>query len=432
MKPVLIVAYYFPPMGMGGVQRPAKLAKYLPAFGWDPWVLTVKEVLYPRFDPSLLDGIRQSRIVRTDSLDPLRLLGRFGRRSGPSAGTRRGATAERLARWNRRLGPWMNLPDPKALWVPFAFRRARKLVASRGIRVVLTTSPPHSAHWIGSLLKRTEGCAWVADFRDSWLGESFDAVPTPLHRAANRKMLDGVLAGADRITAVSETLVRDLQGRTDRKAGDFVHVPNGFDPEDFDVPAVTRKRNRFKVAYCGTVNAVHTPEPFLDGAGLALAARPELADVLELWFVGSVSGIDLPGMARLRGLDRMIRTTGYVPHAGSIGHMMSADLLLLTVPPGSSGGVITGKLYEYLGSGKPVLAVAPDGEAEKLLRRLKRGPVVRPDRPRDVARALIDCHDQWKRGRLSIGMPRWKNLEPYSRRRQAEVMAGLFDALAAC
>jgi glycosyltransferase involved in cell wall biosynthesis len=207
-----------------------------------------------------------------------------------------------------------------------------------------------------------------------------------------------------------------------------VLVPNGFDKDDFSVP-VSARGNRFRLVYSGTSNAVHTPEPFFRGAGIALRRRPELLEQMEVFFVGAVSDLDFEGMVHRNGLQGIVRTLGYVRHADSVGYLMSADLLVLTVPALSSEGVVTGKLYEYLASGKPILSVVPEGEAKRIVQRLKRGPVAAPDRPDAIADALIRCYDEWKRGRLRIGLPRFAGLEPYDRKLQAGVMARLFDGM---
>ena len=129
MKRVLVIAYYFPPMGMGGVQRTMKFVRYLPDFGWDPIILTVKDVLYHARDESLLHEIQERSIIRTESLDPQRILWKLMRSEKKRTGTRSPQKPSiLLERINRNLLTWFLIPDPKILWTPHAICRAKRLI----------------------------------------------------------------------------------------------------------------------------------------------------------------------------------------------------------------------------------------------------------------------------------------------------------------
>jgi glycosyltransferase involved in cell wall biosynthesis len=427
MKNVLFISYYFPPMGMGGVQRSAKFVKYLPESGWNPTVLTVRDVHYYHHDPSLSADVSRARIFRTESLDPLRLAHGLSRRRSKTLPLSTAAPSA-MERFNRILSPWIFVPDSKLAWVPFAVRDGLQSTKGNPYDALFTTSPPHSAHLAGLVLKRRLRIPWIADFRDSWLMEKFDRVPTRLHRGINDWMLRAVLRHADRIVGISETIVKDLRRISGRGAEAFECIPNGYDPDDLKGVAWKPSRS-FRITYCGTANPVHSPEGFLRGLQRALRLRPDMRASARVRFVGSVTGIDFKGMVEACGISGIVTETGYVVHSESIKRMMDSDLLLLLLPSDSSAGVVSGKLFEYLASGIPILGLVPDGEADRLIRSHTGGTTVSPDDPEAIAGTLIRLFDSWSRGRLKRTIGPGENVAEYDRRRQSGRLGGILDAV---
>lgn len=426
MRNLLFLSYYFPPMGMGGVQRSVKFVKYLPMFGWNPIVLTVKDVRYHGHDSSLECDIERARVIRTESLDPLRLAFLAWGRAEAGAGSAGNLTVI----LNRAILPWLFVPDSKIGWVPFAVQAGIRAAGKNRIQAVFTTSPPHSAHLAGYFLKRRLGIPWVADFRDSWNRESFDRVPTPAHRRMNEFLLRLALKHADRITGVSSRVLDDMRRLSRRPAEHFSWNPNGFDPEDF-LDFRLERSVRFRITYSGTVNSVHPPDAFLAGAGKAILREPALRKALEICFVGSVTDVNLDGFILGNSLNGLVKQTGYVLHAESLKHLSRSDALLLVLPPDSGPGVIPGKLFEYLASGLPILGVLPDGEAARIALASGRAQVVRPGDPDGIASSLIGMFHAWKRGEgktaRGFRMDPWT--EQFSRKLQTERLAGILDEL---
>jgi glycosyltransferase involved in cell wall biosynthesis len=425
MKKALIVAYYFPPMGMGGVQRATKFVKYLPEFGWEPLVLTVKNVWYRQHDSELNREVRRAKIFRTESLDPLRIVRPFFRHEMGESGamSRHPSIFENL---NAAISPWLCVPDAKIAWAPFAFSSGIRIVRRFGVDVVMTTSPPNSSHLVGLLLKKTTAVPWIADFRDSWMLEMRDRVPTAFHKKMNKEMLKTVLRHADRIVGVSEPVLKDMESLSGRNGDVFSHIPNGFDMDDF---REVRRRNskRFRITYCGTVSSYLSPETFIKGLSLAVGKRPDLKNHLEVRFAGSVSGVDFEGMLDHAGIRDRVRIMGYVPHAESVRRLMDSDLLVLILPDHSSVGWIPGKIFEYLASGLPILGVVPDGEAKRLIIENQRGFTVHPRDVEGIATAILQFFDRWRLGTLKIGSSRWKGMDVFDRRQQTRLLARIFD-----
>ena len=431
MKRVLLVAYYFPPMGMGGVQRALKIAKYLPEFGWKASVLTVRETSYYAKDESLLEEAKKADIIRTESFDPMRLIRGESTVGSRQEGRQRAASrgifriGERI---NRLLGPWFFIPDSKVFWLPFAWHRTRRLLREVKHDLVMTTSPPHSAHFLGLWLKRKTGMPWLADFRDDWLAETYEKPPTRLHSGMNARMLKSVLMNADRIVTISDPITRHLAAASGRGPEACLTVPNGFDPEDFaGVRAETG--NRFTIAYVGTLNPIRNPEILLKSLRRVLDRHPEWERRMTLSLVGSVYGLPLDEMISRYGLRDCVRCTWYVPHPEAVRRLKSADLLVLIVSADSSEGIVTVKVFEYLASGRPVLAIAPECEAGAWIRRFKRGEIVRPDDEAAVASAVESAFRLWTQGRLRIPVPQGRGLEIINRKNQTGKLASLFDSL---
>jgi len=142
-----------------------------------------------------------------------------------------------------------------------------------------------------------------------------------------------------------------------------------------------------------------------------------------------VYGIDLPGMVNHLGLKAVVKQVPFVPHEASIEYLMSSDMLLLLISGDSSAGIVTSKIYEYLASGKPIMAVTPKGEAANLVIKHARGIVVPPDDDEAIAHHIKRSFVLWERGDLKVSVPRWEGMKTYERRSQTGVLADIFDRL---
>ena len=181
MRRVLVIAYYFPPMGLSGVQRVAKFVKYLPEHGWQPTVLTIEPAGYYAYDTTLLHEVKQAgvAICRTASWDPTRFFRRHQTIPLPSEPQRR-----RLSTVSQLLF----VPDNKIGWLPHALRAGRRLLKERAFDAIFSSAPPYTAHLIAARLSRQSGVPLVVDFRDDWVGNPRHVYPTPLHRYLNGRL----------------------------------------------------------------------------------------------------------------------------------------------------------------------------------------------------------------------------------------------------
>ena len=418
MKKVLLISYYFPPLGMGGTQRPAKFAKYLHEFGWHPTVLTVKPVAYFAQDETLLDELAHVRILRTESWDPQRLLARFRCRTKAVSAQPAGSGIGTLI--NEKLLPFVIGPDSKRLWQAHALHAAKQLLRAEKFDVVYTTSPPHSVQLVGLKLKQIFAVKWVADFRDAWAGGVVVHEPTAWQYQNNLRWQKKVLNAADAVLAVTPGLAEDLRAiDTDS----CVHVlTNGFDPHDYPQPRRTDKR--FVLCHCGSVTRFSDPDIVLQALAALRQSDPVLAGKLLLQFVGYDALGNLQKQVQKYGLQDMVEILGYKPHRLALEYMVAADVLLLVALGQERDRFIPGKVFEYIGAQKPILAVCNVDDTRKLLQQNRTAIVTLPQ-VQIVARAVNRLlHNKAETGKDNTDFTR-----QFERREQTRKLAEIMERL---
>jgi glycosyltransferase involved in cell wall biosynthesis len=368
MQKVLIVTYYWPPGSGAGVQRWLKFSKYLPAFGWEPVILTIDPdfAAYPALDQSLATEVPKDLFVyKTRARDYFRLY-RRDKSKIPSAGfaTNEGKTlSSRLIRFIR--GNFF-IPDPRRGWNKFAFRKACEIIRNERITHLITTSPPHSTQLIGLKLKRRfPGIRWIADLRDPWTDiyyyEQF--YPTLVSKRIDSSYERKVLASADRIIIVGRSLMNLFSQKVPALKEKFEVISNGYDAEDFSGLTVS-KPDKLTISYIGTLSDSYPVNGFLK----TLKAFKEKSLDFRLRFVGFVSGNQKKLIISAAG-ESQAEFVSYVTHNQAIEYMLNSSALLIIIPDHKSNkSIITGKLYEYLASGKPVICLGPpDGDAAGII-----------------------------------------------------------------
>ncbi|HID95804.1 MAG TPA: glycosyltransferase [Candidatus Latescibacteria bacterium] len=439
MKKVLVIAYYFPPMGMGGVQRVLKFVKYLPDFGWKPTVLTVKLASYFAFDHSLMEDIpAEAEVFRTESLDPLRILGVLGLKGKALD------PPESLRSSLSLLSRTIFVPDNKIGWLPFALARAREILSGDDFDLVFATAPPFTCHLVGLLVSQLWQRPLVVDFRDAWVQFQFARYPTPVHLWLNQVMEERAVRTADRVIATNEYMCRNLRGRyRGVDPAKFTVITHGFDPDDFKesskLPSglgLTRQAERpsvpaeFVITYTGSFWENLTPKYLLRALRSLLDEKRELVGRIKAVFVGLFRDDNRKLVKDLR-LEDVVEVTGYVSHSQSIGYLLRSDLLWMMTGRGKGAEAVTqGKIFEYIGSGRPILACVPEGAAAEIVRSLGNSTVVAPDDVEGIKKALLRYYEAYEQGKIVRTDPRI--IERYDRRRLTGRLAGIFDEILAC
>ena len=443
---VLVVAYFFPPLGGVGVQRTLKFVRHLRSSGWLARVVAPANAAYPIRDPGLAAEIPADvEVIRTRCPEPIgfaswldaRLRGGGDAAPATAAGPERRARAPGAGRTVLRTGAawWTRLvrivlfPDDEVLWWPFALRAAKRSHASRPVDAIYSSSPPITGHLIGRSLAVATGRPWIADFRDPWVGNAFaGAVSGPRRRLQGwleRRLVDR----ADRVIVVSPSIQRAFQDRYPRRATRIVSIPNGYDRDDLaGIVPVPREPGRFTIVYAGSIYGDRELTLFLDGVEILLGRRPDLRDRLRIEFVGRVNVANQAVAARYAAIDRLggvVSWVGFVPRREAIARMRSADALLQLIAddPGK-GAVIGAKTVEYLAFDLPIIAAVPPGDARAVLEELDWGVIADPE-PQAIAAGLERITDAPRPTRPADPEGR------YERVAQARRLAGLLDEVVA-
>ncbi len=362
---VLLVSFYFPPAGGGGVQRPLKLAQYLPALGIETHVLAPD-------DPRWIHRDDELRVPTQAWVHRARYIGPSGRKPAEELHGKEGIA--RLSTQARLFGRRALVPDENALWNLTAIPAAIRLVRKHQIDVVITTSPPNSIHLIGAAVKRATGARWVADLRDSPVAHVHRRSESAAVRAKEKVdvgVAKLVARSADAIVCVADFIADEVMELEPR--GVVSTIPNGSDFDDFDGLEYT-PGERLRITHTGSFFGKRDPRPFLQ------ALHDSEIDATAR-FLGDFRSADLEWAEHLDLGDRL-ELIPYAPRADSLALQRDSDALLLLIPDagGRGKGVLSGKVFEYIAAGRPILAaVPPDGAAADLIRETGAGIVAAPD-----------------------------------------------------
>lgn len=440
MKRVLVLAYFFPPLGGGGCQRTLKLVRYLEPHGWASTIVTAREEDYWILDPTLLDEVpATAEVLRVGGLTSLRLV-RLLSKGGAAIERMQERRDRESFRRLRRAQSWLLIPDGYRPWAREAQRAASRRIVAGGIDALWTTSSPESAHLAGLALKRRFGLPWIADFRDPWVGRVTYDPPTRWHDARHRELERAVVSAADRVTLVSEEMTALYRRRYRDVPGErFLTLPNGFDPDDWEradrllssrpgTPAGSPRR--FVLLHAGQLAHRPSARTLLTAARKLVASDPRAARELTIRFLGGNEELR-PEEWEAMGLASMVEALPSRPHVEALAAMREADALVLLGHGGSADALLyTGKIYEYLTSGRLTLGLVDPGPAAELIRASGAGEVRDADDAKGAAGVLGAWLDAWRRGEPVAGRAPDDMAAAWDRKRMAAAAAALLTTLA--
>lgn len=427
---LLMLAYFFPPLGGAGVQRSLKFARYLPGEGWDPTVVTVRSQDYWMADATLAAEIGPAiEVIRTASLTGLTLLRRLAPRQSGRSGAPRGST--RTIGRLRALSGWVLVPDSYVGWTPYARRAALDAHRRQPFDAIYTTSSPDSAHLAGRALARRLRVPWVADFRDPWIRRLSYRPPTPWHDAWQRRLERAVLAEAALITVTAEETRRDYLERYPALPPEKIQVvTNGFDEVDFTGLESERPAGeRLQILHAGQLNPERPARPLLLALRGLIDRDPPARDRLRVRFVGACYGRDVAD-ARALGLADVVVFEPGCPHREVITQMLRSHVLLLMEKDDERGGLILpGKIFEYLRARRPILGLLPHGAAWRLIEESHAGRCCRTEDVAGASRLLGEFLAEFARGGPPSTALAPQDLERFERRALTRRLAGMLTAL---
>ncbi|QSE97189.1 glycosyltransferase family 4 protein [Fulvivirga lutea] len=391
MKKVLIITYYWPPSGGGGVQRWLKFSKYLPEFGWEPIIFTPENPDFDMKDDTLLNDVNpELEVIKLPIWEPYKLFEKISGKQRPSQGliqsSKKQGIFTKLAIWLRGN---LLIPDPRKFWVKPSVKFLKDFVQDNGINTVITTGPPHSMHLIGLQLKRKLNIRWIADFRDPWskwdMLENFKL--SSLARRMHRKLELRVLQNADEVITVSQTWVNefeDIHKRTYRV------ITNGFDDSDFDNIKPKKGSGKIVISHFGLINTFRNPVIFWD-----VLRRLSTQVQIEVRLYGTIEEPIKDSVMADPILSNLIEFKPPVSHDEVLRAYAESDILLLLLNNSNNAhGHIPGKLFEYLASQRPIIALGPkNGDAANIINQCEAGTTVSWKDEEALRKAILSVID---------------------------------------
>ncbi|XMO86110.1 glycosyltransferase family 4 protein [Algibacter sp. AS12] len=373
-KKTLIITYYWPPAGGPGVQRWLKFVKYLPEFDIDPIVFIPENPNYPIVDESLeLEVSDRVTIIKHPIKEPYKWAGLFSKKSsktiskGIISNEKQQSFVEKAMLFVR--GNFF-IPDARVGWVKPSVAFLENYIKNENIESIITTGPPHSVHLIGLELKQRLGVKWLADFRDPWTTIGYHKqLKLMASSAAKHKALEKqVLNTSGQIIVTSFTTKKEFEAITSKP---IEVITNGYDDEahvDFTTDY------KFTLSHIGSLLSKRNPEIFWKVLSDLVIENSSLAKDLQLNFVGFVSD-EVLGSIEKYDLSNYVNNIGYVSHKEAIKFQKQSQILLLIeIDSEDTKCIVPGKLFEYMVSNRPIVAIGPkDSDVQKIIKETNTG-----------------------------------------------------------
>lgn len=425
-KRVLIVSYRFPPDSTAGSVRVSQFVRWLPSYGWEPYVLTC---IPSEYAPQGLESpVSEDHIIRTLSRNYMGNLKqeiyRMIKGEARISSERTASVSTSMSNISRICDPFSEVrwPDYGLFWEKGAVQKGLTFLRDNPVDLIFSSSPPPSSHIVSSRIERRTGIPWVAEYRDPWSSHAMKR--TSLMEKLERKYEKSVMSNAAAILTVSDTLSGDLKSLFPARRNIHV-IPNGYDPGAY-YRYTDADAHKLTVTYTGIIYSAYRIEPFFISLRKLVDEGFITRDCLEINFYGKDSHA-VTDAARKYFLSDAVMFRGRVPHAAVANIQMKSNLLLLFGWCGEGGkSIVTGKVFEYLAAGRPIICFGPGGdEIERLLYETRGGVYCTSEKATyDTLKKWIG---EWKETGTIDHQPRWDRIMTYSRERQTETLAGIFD-----
>ena len=424
-KKLLIITYYWPPAAGPGVQRWLKFVKYLPEFDVQPIVYVPENPTYPILDQQLESEVSDKAIILKKSIfEPYQLASFLSKNktkkisSGIIPNQKKQSLLEKLMLWVRGN---LFIPDARVFWVQPSVSFLEKYIQENEIDTIITSGPPHSLHLIGLELKQKLNITWLADFRDPWTTIGYHKSLRLSHFAAKKhKQLESqVLNSADTIIVTSKTTKAEFQVLTTKP---IEVITNGFDIEKVDKQTLDTK---FSLAHIGSFLSERNPQILWESLVELCHELPDFKTHLEIKLIGAVSQEVLETIAQF-GLHSYLNNLGYVSHAEAVAHQRKSQvLLLIEIDSQDTKSILPGKLFEYLVSERPIVAIGPMGsDFAEIITNTNTGVFFEYSEKAKLKQTIQEYYTQFLQGNLqshAIG------LQQYSRKNLTQQLVELLN-----
>lgn len=429
-KKALIFTYYWPPGSGPGVQRWLKFCKYLPENDWQPIVITVANGSYPSTDLSLEKDIPKDMLVyKTKTLEPFAIYNALRGKKGKSVEVAMASVKGKqsaFAKLSNYIRSNFFIPDARVGWNNYALKQALDVIAQEKPDVIITTGPPHSTHLIGLALKSKYNIPWIADFRDPWTTIYYNQflLRTKKSDAKDLALETKTLKTADLIITATPGITDDLTERSNQ----VITIPNGYDDDDF-LNLKFEPSQKFKLAYVGNLKPVQNTKTVWKVLGELCRENPIFAKEFEFEITGNISS-EIENSLIEYGLMQNVSIKEFVPHKEAISRMMAAHVLFLPIPMDKENKrILTGKIFEYLATRRPLLAVGPiDGNAATILKECDKASMLDYDNYDGIKTRVLKLFDSF----LENNYPQQEGnltFTNYSRKGTTKQLAALLNAI---
>lgn len=424
-KKVLIITYYWPPAGGPGVQRWLKFVKYLPKYGIQPIVYIPDNPTYPIIDNDLLKEVSSSAVIlRNKIFEPYQLASFFSKNktkkisSGIIPNTKKQSALDKIFLWIRGN---LFIPDARVFWVKPSVSYLEKYIVENNIETIITSGPPHSLHLIGLDLKKRLDVKWFADFRDPWTTIGYHkSLRLSNYAAVKHKQLEKeVMQTADEIIVTSKTTKTEFQVITDKP---ITVITNGYDTALIPAQQLDTK---FTLAHIGSFLSERNPQILWTALQELLIEIPSFKTNLEIKLIGAISQEVLTSITEY-ALDSYLNNLGYVSHSEAIGHQKKSQvLLLIEIDSEDTRSIIPGKLFEYMVSGRPIIAIGPkNSDFAEIITETNSGVFFEYAEKEKLKQVIVTYYNQYLVGELKAN---GVGLQQYSRENLTKQLVQLLN-----
>lgn len=401
MRKVLVVSYYFPPMGLSGVQRTLKFVKYLPDYDWSPIVLTTGATNYFAFDETLLCDTEKSDLIsiyRTEK-DPFNFNFFNSKKSKENKLLQYPSWLKQ--KLFRMISQSVFIPDSRIRWKKYAIELGNKIIEENpDIRLIFATAPPFTDFLVAKELSQKHNIPFVVDYRDLWLDNPQYFFPTPYHKRKALALETSVLKHTSKIFVITRTMKEKMMHRYRFLSYDDISIiPHGYDYEDFE-PFLNVKpvQNKLVITHCGLFPDDRTPKYFFKALKKFFEQKPQARSKFEARFVGIMRKNHIKMIANY-GLNDVVTVKGYLPHQEAVKNLMESDVLWMML---RNNIETPGRFFEYIGAAKTMLICVPDGSMKQIAEESNAAFITKPEDIDGIVRALNTIYDLWNQNYLPI------------------------------
>ncbi len=433
MNRVLIITYYWPPSGGSGVQRWLKMSKYLPENGWQPVVYTADGAEYPVEDLSLeKDVAPETEVIRRKIVEPYSFYKKFlGIKKDEKIKAGFINEGKKKSSWKENISIWLRgnlfIPDARCWWIRPSVRFLKKYLESNPVDAIISTGPPHSMHLIAKELHKKFNIPWIADFRDPWTDIDFynDLHLTKLADKKHHRLEKSVLDSANAIVTVGHSCAEGLRKICGR---DINVITNGYDFDINQTESDVKQTEKFTLSHIGIIGANRNPIVFWEAVSELVRENKDFANDLDIRLIGQIdqSVVDL---IKTNNIENYVEIIPYIPHSEVIDKQKESQVLLLFINnTPNAKSVLTGKLFEYMASGRPILSIGPsDGDTATILNDTKTGINVDFDDKEKMKNELLSLYKKYRDNELTTSYK--DSVEKFSRRNLSIEYVKLLNSL---